>query len=56
MAETLSRLPSEVGQPDYSAIRDSGIGPRAMQDSIVFATVEDWLEVAVPHLVLIGCI
>ena len=36
-------------------IRGSGSGPRALQDPGVFAAMNDWLQVVVPHLVLTDC-
>ena len=32
------------------------MGPYALQDPVVFATVEDWFKLVVPHLFLTGCI
>ena len=54
VAYALSRQPCEVGQPNGGDIEDSGSGPRALQNPVVFAAVKDWLQVVAPHLILTG--
>ena len=54
MADGLSRQPGEVGRHDKGDIWDSGSGSYILQDPVVFSDVEDWLQVLLPHLVLMG--
>ena len=48
MADALSRQPEEVVQPNDGDSGDFGSGLHALQNPIVFAAVEDWLQVLVP--------
>ena len=41
VAGVFSRQPGEVGYPDKGGLEDSGSGLYTMQDSAVFAAVED---------------
>ena len=52
MENAYSRQTGEVGQPDDVNTGNSGIGPHALQDCVVFAAVEDRLKIVMPHLVL----
>ena len=56
IADSLSRQPDKVGYHDNSDIEDYASRPHALQNPVVFAAVEDWLKVVVPHLALTGCI
>ena len=44
-----------MGWSDNGDTGDCDSSPCALQDPIVFATVEDWLQVVAPHLVLTDC-
>ena len=41
VADALSRQPVEAGLPDDAAIGDTGSGLRALQDTVVFAAIND---------------
>ena len=56
MEDALSRKPGEVAKPDDADIEDSSSRLCELQDHIAFGAVKEWLQVVVPHLVLIDCI
>ena len=56
VADALRKYPGKAVQPSDSNIRDSDSRAYALQDSVAFADIDNWLKVVGPHLVLTGCI